>query len=141
MRDITKFLKEATEIFVYNDKDGFQDDTETNANDPLAGGCDVALVGEIRLFSLRNDILNDRKKAIAERYRNEHPSDNDYAASYIMKTMIFSYYYKDVIKMYKEEVDENCKLNVSTGDELKRQLANDIILYMRQINIEANDPA
>lgn len=58
-----------------------------------------------------------------------------WSAEYISKTIIFKKYVDDLIKFYQEDVDPECKLNVSTYDELCRQLADDIILLSKNTQI------
>ena len=84
---------------------------EPPTQDPIPGGIDIALAGEIKY-------------------------DMVWTADYICKTPIFKMYVDDLIKFYTEDIDPECKLNLSTYDELSRQLADDIILLSKNTQIK-----
>ena len=61
--------------------------------------------------------------------------DEEITANRIKFTKIFDYYINHLIYEYKNNVDENLKINVSTKDELKRQLASDFVMIIRKFEI------
>ena len=109
---------------------------EPPTQDPIPGGIDIALAGEIKYYSEANHIFKDRKIAISDYYKNEIKYDMVWTADYICKTPIFKMYVDDLIKFYTEDIDPECKLNLSTYDELCRQLADDIILLSKNTQIK-----
>ena len=108
---------------------------EPPTQDPIPGGIDIALAGEIKYYSEANHIFKDRKIAISDYYKNEIKYDMAWTADYICKTPIFKMYVDDLVKFYKEDIDPECKMNLSTYDELCRQLADDIILLSKNTQI------
>ena len=106
-------------------------EVKPNEDDILPGGADVKLVGEIRLFSETSSIFNERKRIIADKFRNILKND-EVNANRIKCTKIFSYYITHLINAYKKEIDNNCRLNVSSKNELIRQLSDDFVLLIRK---------
>lgn len=116
-----------------NNSSNEQDDETTS--EPIPGGIDISLAGEIKYYSEANHIFKDRKIAISDYYKNEIKYDMVWTADYICKTKIFKLYVDDLIKFYKEDIDPECRMNLSTYDELCRQLADDIILLSKNTKI------
>ena len=119
--------------YIAEDFDEVPDYDEISATIP--GGVDIALVGELRLLTQASEIFSDRKEKIAKYYMNEIPVDMVWTADFIANTPIFKYYLRDVIDEYKKSVDDNLRLNISTHDELARQLANDIIILSKKLKL------
>lgn len=104
-------------------------------DDVLPGGADLKLVGEIRLYSETSSIFKERKRKIASVFRSKL-KDEEITANRIKYTKIFEYYVNHLIKYYKDEHDGiNCKINVSTKEELKRQLASDFVMILRNMEV------
>lgn len=101
---------------------------------PVEGGVDAKLVGEIRLYSETSSIFNERKRKIAEKFKNLLNSD-EINANRIKCTKIFEYYINHLIKEYKKDVDENAKVNVSTKNELIRQISDDFVMILRNYKV------
>lgn len=124
------------EIYLRNNPQEFD---STNAEDEvpqnLPGGVDVALVGEIKVYSESSELLSKRKKAVSDWYKKNNRRDFEYNAEYLAKTPVMKLYIDTLIKYYKENVDEHVKLNPSSYDELGRQLSNDIILQIHDTPI------
>jgi len=141
MRSIKQLLEEAglyDQVSIVNDINNSnqeQHDDEQHDAEPIPGGIDIALAGELKYYSEANHIFKDRKIAISDYYKNEVKYDMVWSAEYISKTIIFKKYVDDLIKFYQEDIDPECKLNISTYDELCRQLADDIILLSKNTQI------
>jgi len=104
-------------------------------DDVLPGGADLKLVGEIRLYSETSSIFKERKRKIASVFRSKL-KDEEITANRIKYTKIFDYYVNHLIKYYKDEHGGiNCKINVSTKEELKRQLASDFVMILRNMEV------
>lgn len=103
-------------------------------DDVLPGGANLKLVGEIRLYSETSSIFKDRKRKIAEVFRTKL-KDEEITANRIKFTKIFDYYINHLIHEYKKDVDENCKVNISTKDELRRQIADDFVMLLKNFEI------
>lgn len=116
-----------------NDPDnGMQEPVEPD--DVLPGGADLKIVGEIRLYSETSQIFNERKRKIAQVFRTKL-KDEEITANRIKFTKIFDYYITHLINDYKKNIDNNCRLNVSSKDELKRQIADDFVMLLRNLEI------
>lgn len=102
--------------------------------DILPGGANVSLVGELRLYSETSEIFKTRKRKIAEVFKSKL-KDEEITANRVKFTKIFDFYINHLIHAYKKNVDEHCKLNVSSVDELKRQLASDIVMIIRNMEV------
>lgn len=114
-------------------------ETETvdmvDPDDVLPGGANLKLVGELRLYSETSSIFKERKRKIAEAFR-KRLKDEELTANRIKYTKIFEYYVNHLIKYYKDEHDGvNTKINVSTKEELKRQLASDFVMILRNMEV------
>lgn len=153
-------MKSITDYFLYEDEDQFvsieykttEDPNEDVSladpiNDPdngmqepvkpddvLPGGADSKLVGEIRLYSETSKTFYDRKRKIAQVFKTKL-KDEEITANRIKFTKIFEYYITHLINDYKKNVDQNCRLNVSSKDELKRQIADDFVMLFRNFEI------
>lgn len=112
-------------------KDGINKELNDVDADPLNGGVDINLVGEIRLYSETNKTFYDRKRAIANVFTQKLKSE-EVNANRIKFTKIFEYYISHLIQEYRKNIDENCKLNLSTKEELKRQISDDFVLLIRK---------
>ena len=102
--------------------------------DILPGGANIQLVGELRLYSETSEIFKTRKRKIAQVFKSKL-KDEEVTANRIKFTKIFDYYINHLIHEYKKNVDENLKLNVSSKDELKRQLSSDIVMLIRNMEV------
>lgn len=110
------------------------EDSDLTITPPIEGGVDDKLVGEIRLYSETSSIFNERKRKIAEKFKNLLNSD-EINANRIKCTKIFEYYINHLIKEYKKDVDENAKVNVSTKNELIRQISDDFVMILRNYKV------
>lgn len=117
----------------YNTDDE-EDDFDIKNSDNLQGGVDTALVGEIRLYSETSPIFNERKRKIVDSFKKILKSE-EVNANRIKYTKIFEYYINHLLQDYKKNVDENFKINISSKDELERQLSDDFVLLIRGKNI------
>lgn len=117
----------------YNTDDE-EDDFDIRDTDNLKGGVDAALVGEVRLYSETSPIFNERKRKIVEAFKKRLKSE-EVNANRIKYTKIFEYYINHLLKDYKKNVDENFKINISSRDELERQLSDDFVLLIRGKNV------
>lgn len=119
---------------------GSINDPESDLQDPvdpeevLPGGANLSVVGEIRLYSETSQIFKDRKRKIAQVFKSKL-KDEEITANRIKFTKVFEYYINHLISYYKKNVDENCKVNISTKDELKRQIADDFVMLLRNMEL------
>lgn len=113
------------------------EEEETDPDDILPGGTDLALVGELRLFSETSQLFLQRKRKIAKTFKSKL-KDEEVNANRIKNTKIFDYYIKHLIEDYQKNVDHNVKLNVSSKNELKRQLASDMVMIIKNMEIFPN---
>jgi len=116
-----------------NDPEGTAQEP-VDQNDILPGGANLQLVGELRLYSETSSIFKDRKRKIAEVFKTKL-KDEEITANRIKYTKIFDYYINHLIHEYKKNVDNNLKLNVSSKDELRRQIADDFVMLLRNMEI------
>lgn len=111
------------------------DEENTDGNNiPVEGGVDIKLAGEIRLYSETSSVFYERKRNIASTFKAKL-KDEEINYKRILKTKIFEIYVNHLIQGYKKDVDENCKINISTKEELSRQLANDFVMLLRNMEI------
>jgi len=103
-------------------------------DDVLPGGANLKLVGEIRLYSETSSVFNERKRKIAEVFKTKL-KDEEITANRIKFTKIFDYYINHLIHEYKKKVDENVKVNISSKEELKRQIADDFVMLLKKFEI------
>lgn len=146
-------MKDLKDYFLYEDEDKFvkidydvttnteetdevtlappvYSDTEEQTKPNSDSAADVALVGEIRLYSETSKIFYDRKRKIAEVFKSKLNSD-EVNANRIKYTKIFEYFVNHLIIEYKKEYDKDLKVNLSTKNELIRQLGDDFVLLIR----------
>lgn len=111
-------------------------DKEENvsSDDILPGGANLKLVGEIRLYSETSKIFNERKRKIASVFKSKL-KDEEINANRIKYTKIFDYYINHLIYEYRKNVDNNLKVNISTKDELRRQIADDFVMLLKNMEI------
>jgi hypothetical protein len=107
---------------------------QNNPEDILPGGIDAKIVGELRLYSETSQIFNERKRKIAESFKSRL-SEPEINANRIKYTKIFEYYINHLITYYKKNVDENFKINISSKEELKRQIADDFVMLLKNMEI------
>lgn len=117
-----------------NDPNNDEGTSQVDPEDVLPGGADLSLVGELRLYSETSTVFKERKRKIASVFKTKL-KDEEVTANRVKFTKIFDYYISHLIHEYKKNVDENCKLNVSSKDELKRQLASDIVMLIRNMEV------
>lgn len=103
-------------------------------DDVLPGGANLKVVGEIRLYSETSNIFRERKRKIAEVFKTKLKGE-EINANRIKFTKIFEYYINHLIHEYKKDVDEHLKLNISSKDELKRQIADDFVMLLRNFDV------
>ena len=122
---------------IYNDIDKDKDEFSSSSNDNddmLPGGADLKLVGEIRLYSETSDIFKDRKRKIADVFKSKLKND-EITANRIKYTKIFDYYINHLLVYYTKNIDKNCRINISTKDELRRQIADDFVMIIKDKEI------
>lgn len=148
MRSIKDFFFEDENKFVSIEYKTTTEDDVTLANpinkdqkpevvdpdDVLPGGANTKLVGEIRLYSETSDIFKERKRKIAEVFKSKL-KDEEITANRIKYTKIFDYYVNHLIKYFKDSQEGQININVSTKEELKRQLADDFVMILRNREI------
>ncbi len=117
-----------------NDPENGEAQGPVDPEDVLPGGANLSLVGELRLYSETSEIFKERKRKIASVFKSKL-KDEEVTVNRVKFTKIFDYYINHLIHEYKKKVDENCKLNVSSKDELKRQLASDIVMLIRNMEV------
>lgn len=117
-----------------NDPENNDAQGPVDPEDILPGGANLSLVGELRLYSETSEIFKERKRKIASVFKSKL-KDEEVTVNRVKFTKIFDYYINHLIHEYKKNVDENCKLNVSSKDELKRQLASDIVMLIRNMEV------
>lgn len=117
-----------------NDPENSDAQSPVDPEDILPGGANLSLVGELRLYSETSEIFKERKRKIASVFKSKL-KDEEVTVNRVKFTKIFDYYINHLIHEYKKNVDENCKLNVSSKDELKRQLASDIVMLIRNMEV------
>ena len=106
---------------------------QVDPEDILPGGANLKLVGEIRLYSETSSVFYERKRKIASVFKTKL-KDEEINANRIKFTKIFDYYITHLIEEYKKNVDKNVRLNISTKDELKRQIADDFVMLLKNMN-------
>jgi len=109
------------------------DDEDSQIN-PLDYGelkerVDLALVGDIKIYSDSGDFF-ERKENIANAFKQKL-SIAETTTDYISKTKIFNYYIIHLVDSYKKNIDEDIVLNVSSENELRHQIATDIVLLIK----------
>jgi len=124
MKTILNYIEEELDLVNPIQKDEQQDQIE--------GGVDAALAGEIFLYSETDSIFVDRKDAIVNALKEKLVEEN-ITTDYISKTPIFQYYIRDLVNWYRKDIDSVAKLNISTNEELKRQVADDLVLKLKNI--------
>ena len=72
---------------------------EPPTQDPIPGGIDIALAGEIKYYSEANHIFKDRKIAISDYYKNEIKYENGKYYMYIYPNDRCTYYAKMTINI------------------------------------------
>lgn len=92
-----------------------------------------ALAGEIFLYSETSKLFSERKEAICKAFK-ERLKPELIAADYISHTLVFKKYIKDLIIYYEKYVDNDAKISLSTTREIKRQIANSMVLHIRNYN-------
>lgn len=117
-----------------NDPENNDAQGPVDPEDILPGGANLSLVGDLRLYSETSEIFKERKRKIASVFKSKL-KDEEVTVNRVKFTKIFDYYINHLIHEYKKNVDENCKLNVSSKDELKRQLASDIVMLIRNMEV------
>lgn len=110
------------------------EEENVSSDDILPGGANLKLVGEIRLYSETSKIFNERKRKIASVFKSKL-KDEEINANRIKFTKIFDYYINHLIYEYKKNVDNNLKVNISTKDELRRQIADDFVMLLKNMEI------
>ena len=117
-----------------NDPENSKAQGPVDPEDVLPGGANLSLVGELRLYSETSEIFKERKRKIASVFKSKL-KDEEVTVNRVKFTKIFDYYINHLIHEYTQKVDKNCKLNVSSKDELKRQLASDIVMLIRNMEV------
>ena len=117
-----------------NDPENNEAQCPVDPEDVLPGGANLSLVGELRLYSETSEIFKERKRKIASVFKSKL-KDEEVTVNRVKFTKIFDYYINHLIHEYTQKVDKNCKLNVSSKDELKRQLASDIVMLIRNMEV------
>ena len=117
--------------YIKEDFEEFDDATQSNPLDynKLKETVNLALVGDIKMYTEDGD-FKDRKEAIANSFKQKL-SITEVNVDRIKKTKIFEYYIMHLLQAYKKNIDENMTLNVSSENELRHQLATDIILMIK----------
>lgn len=104
-------------------------DTE---NDSTRESINFALLGDIRTYAEADIDFVDRKIAIVKAFKIKL-LEAQKTVEYIEKTKIFNYFIIHLIKAYKENVDEEAKVNVSTENELRHTIATEMLLMVKDV--------
>lgn len=104
-------------------------DTE---NDSTRESINFALLGDIRTYAEADIDFVDRKIAIVKAFKIKL-LEAQKTVEHIEKTKIFNYFIIHLIKAYKENVDEEVKVNVSTENELRHTIATEMLLMVKDV--------
>ena len=104
-------------------------DTE---NDSTRESINFALLGDIRTYAEADVDFVDRKIAIVKAFKIKL-LEAQKTVEHIEKTKIFNYFIIHLIKAYKENVDEDVKVNVSTENELRHTIATEMLLMVKDV--------
>lgn len=104
-------------------------DTE---NDSTRESINFALLGDIRTYAEADIDFVDRKIAIVKAFKIKL-LEAQKTVEYIEKTKIFNYFIIHLIKAYKDNVDEDVKVNVSTENELRHTIATEMLLMVKDV--------
>lgn len=104
-------------------------DTE---NDSTRESINFALLGDIRTYAEADVDFVDRKIAIVKAFKMRL-LEAQKTVEHIEKTKIFNYFIIHLIKAYKENVDEEVKVNVSTENELRHTIATEMLLMVKDV--------
>lgn len=144
MKDLKEYILEGIEeddnYENYDDNfDDFEGVTSPNPLDynTLKEKINLALVGDIKMYSDDDPDFRDRKNAIGFSFQSKLPLP-EINVERIEKTKIFDFYIKHLLEAYKKNIDENIKINVSSENELRHQLATDILLIIKNYKEEVH---
>lgn len=104
-------------------------DTE---NDSTRESINFALLGDIRTYAEADVDFVDRKIAIVKAFKMKL-LEAQKTVEHIEKTKIFNYFIIHLIKAYKDNVDEEVKVNVSTENELRHTIATEMLLMVKDV--------
>ena len=104
-------------------------DTE---NDSTRESINFALLGDIRTYAEADVDFVDRKIAIVKAFKIKL-LEAQKTVEHIEKTKIFNYFIIHLIQAYKENVDEDVKVNVSTENELRHTIATEMLLMVKDV--------
>lgn len=91
----------------------------------------IALAGEIVLFSETNEMFTARREKVCEAFKRLVKSEM-LTADYIKHTLVFKKYVKDLIIYYEKYIDTDAQISLSTTREIKQQIANSMVLNIRK---------
>jgi len=127
MKSLKQYLTEDIIDDFENDENYEEYDTPVSKD-----ALDIALVMDMKLYSDQDPNFCDRKAAIANTFRKEL-KELEITTERIEKSKIFDFYIKHLKIMYKQNVSENANLNVASENELRRLIAADLVLLIRNI--------
>lgn len=124
MRNLKDYLLEGIEEL---EEEPIQNPLDYNM---LKEKVNLALVGDLKMYSDDDEDFSERKETIAKVFKQKL-SETEINVDRIKKTKVFQFYIMHLLEAYKKNVDENMTLNVSSENELRHQLATDIILLIK----------
>ena len=108
-------------------------DTSRYDNEPVGReSINFALLGDIRTYAEADADFADRKKAIVIVFQ-QRLLEAQKTVEYIERTKIFNYFIIHLMKAYKENVDEEVVINVSTENELRHTIATEMLLMVKNV--------
>lgn len=125
-------MKSLQQYLVEDIIDDFENGYENDYCRQNKESIDIALVMDIKLYSDKDDNFLDRKKAIANTFRQEL-NELEVTTERIEKSKIFDFYIRHLIEAYKNNIDEDSCLNVSSENELRRLISADLVLMIKEI--------
>lgn len=127
-------MKSLKEYLLEDVIDDFEGNTYIDSDycDNCKEQIDIALVMDMKLYSDQDRNFNERKNAIAGVFRQKL-KDTEITTERIEKSKIFDFYIKHLKEAYKQCVNENAQLNVSSENELRRLISGDLVLLIKNI--------
>lgn len=134
MKDLREYLVESSEDDDIEARLDAMLDDEEKEPEYDRDGLNIALVSDAVLYSRQSIDFRERLEHIAEAFK-KRLSFSEVTSDKIASTIIFDIYVKHLMQQYKKHVDENAVFNITTENELKRILANEVNLKIKDVHV------
>lgn len=134
MKDLREYLIESSEDDDIEARLDAMIDDEEEEPEYDRDGLNIALVSDAVLYSRQSIDFRERLEHIAEAFK-KRLSFSEVTSDKIASTIIFDIYVKHLMQQYKKHIDENVVFNIATENELKRILANEVNLKIKNVPI------